>query len=207
MPNIRESHEAKRGCGYRKGGGLYLVSGALNRPCGKLPAPMHVCPTCSQGIKPTRGFTWINAKAIFAGITCTRKDTTDISSVVECVSCVCGNMAAEHGGLLWIGGSFYENSEIFSLEAATQGISRRIAMVPRGFKVGETVVYLAHRKVPTLQDTAGIFAAFIPSAIEYVVKGTESDEELESIEKRGISLVKVTHDPEPDDTAKDTAEK
>lgn len=36
-----------------------------------------------------------------------------------------------------------------------------------------------------------IFQVFRPTAIEYVVKGTESEKELEAIEERGIKLVQV----------------
>jgi hypothetical protein len=39
--------------------------------------------------------------------------------------------------------------------------------------------------------TPGIFHMFKPSAVEYVVKGDESDEKLADLEKRGITPVKV----------------
>lgn len=39
--------------------------------------------------------------------------------------------------------------------------------------------------------SAGIFSAFIPSAVEYVTKGTETTEELEALVKRGITPIKV----------------
>ena len=35
--------EGKRGCGYRKVKGVYLVAPALSRPCGRLPTPLTVC--------------------------------------------------------------------------------------------------------------------------------------------------------------------
>ena len=51
--------EARRGCGYRKVGGLYLMGGTGGMPCCKMPIPLHVCPTCHGGIKQTRGWSWI----------------------------------------------------------------------------------------------------------------------------------------------------
>jgi hypothetical protein len=39
--------------------------------------------------------------------------------------------------------------------------------------------------------SAGIFSAFVPSAVEYVTKGSETTEELEAIVKRGITPIKV----------------
>jgi hypothetical protein len=40
-------------------------------------------------------------------------------------------------------------------------------------------------------DAPAIFSAFRPTHIEYVVKGTETEEELDRMEARGISLVKL----------------
>lgn len=79
-------------------------------------------------------------------------------------------------------------------------------------KVGETLVLVAHpayRKVACqtltnhpdntckecdgsgFKNQAAIFHAFIPTRIEYIVKGTETDEKLERLEKRGVTLIKL----------------
>ena len=50
MATVHTSVESARGCGYRKGGGIYLVSGGLSEPCPKLPIELHSCPTCSLDI-------------------------------------------------------------------------------------------------------------------------------------------------------------
>jgi len=103
----------------------------------------------------------------------------------------------DRAGLLWVGEKFYTTNK-FLTEAATRGISRRIATVPHGFKVGETWIYFAHKKAIPGQngnpDSAGIFAAFQPIRIEYVVKGNESDDELRKLGKRGFTLVDVKKD-------------
>jgi hypothetical protein len=57
---IQTRTEGARGCGYRKPGGLYLVSGELSEPCPLLPFETSVCPTCGEGIRPARGFTWVD---------------------------------------------------------------------------------------------------------------------------------------------------
>jgi hypothetical protein len=49
--------------------------------------------------------------------------------------------------------------------------------------------------------TAGVFASFVPTHLEYVVKGDETEEELEDMIKRGITPVKVT--PKADGGAED----
>ena len=103
-------------------------------------------------------------------------------------------------GLLWIGEVFYKTPQDFTLEARDLGVSRRIKAVPLGFELGKHWVLVAHRKAyPKSVDGAikmvpGIFHAFKPSAIEYVVRGDESDDEIEALEERGITPVRVVLD-------------
>lgn len=185
MANIKIIHnESARGCGYRKPGGIYLRGDGLAAPCGKLPLLLHNCPTCSAGIKFARGWTWIDPRPLFAEVPC----------YSECQRCPANNAhLPSRAGLLWIGREFYSTAAMFELEAEIQGVSRRIAAVPRGFKVGETWVYLAHVAACTVEGkpAPGIFRAFRPSAIEYIVKGTETEAELDELEARGLTLVKL----------------
>lgn len=103
------------------------------------------------------------------------------------------------------------------------GISRRIKSVPHGFEIGKTWVAVAHRKAigPVVCDScsglklaaesdeeceeckgegvvhkSAIFHLFRPEAIEYVTKGTESEEELDKLVERGITPVRVVVDEE-----------
>lgn len=191
MPTIHESHETARGCGFRRGGGLYLVSGGLSEPCPKLPIELHVCPTCGGGVKQTRGFTWITPDPLL--------DPGPHGSEHHEVVCPLGTAIDWSGGkrcgLIWIGESFYATPDAFMEEAGAMGVSRRISAVPREFVVGETWVALAHPKaIHHPEDDewrAGVFTFFRPSAIEYIVKGDETDEELERLEERGFRLVRV----------------
>jgi hypothetical protein len=185
---IETRHDEPRGCGWRKAGGKYLVGGALCRPCGKLPCKLIRCPCCAHVIKPARGWTWIGAKILFGIGPC-----GDDGDCWVCeTQCVLAN-PPERAGLLWIGGQFY-SCESFAREAARQGISRRIAQIPKDLHVGKTLVLLAHRKVEFAwgeELQPGIFAAFVPKAIEYVVRGDESAAELERLVKQGCTLVHV----------------
>jgi len=191
---IRTSHESKRGCGYRKPGGLYLVSGALAMPCGKLPIPLTVCPCCGAGIKPARGWTWVSRDLV--------KDAP--CHVTECqqgqLKCRPWNdPGIDKYGLIWVGEKFYPQVSDFMRESKGMGISRRISAVPKDFYVGTTWVLLAHRKAIYAGEEfiPGIFQAFKPEAIEYIITGDETQEELERMEKRGISLVDVVKIDEP----------
>ena len=194
MPTIRESHEEARGCGFRQPGGFYLVTSMDKlRHCGKMPLPLHVCPTCHQGIKPARGWTWVDAFALFKSVECKGDPNEDCST---CRLSYAALKADPQMGLLWIGQKFYATPQDFMVEALTMGISRRIARVPKDFKVGAHWVLLAHRQtVPDPEAEGGfrpgIFFVFRPTALEYVVTGKETDEELEALEQRGFTLVKV----------------
>lgn len=214
MPEIRESEEAERGCGFRKPGGLYLVAEGLAQECGRLPLELARCPACGQGVKPARGWSWVEPGHLFAGTRCRLKE--------ECpAKCPLSEPAGMgRAGLLWIGGKFYETPGDFCREAAEMGVSRRISAVPVGFEVGKTWVFVGHReaiwrKCPDCTSSENlvlaaegepvcetceargevpvpaIFHSFRPQRIEYVVKGTETDDELERLTKRGIDLVRV----------------
>lgn len=200
---IEDRFDQQRGCGWRKPGGLYMVGGNLMAPCGKLPIQLAVCPCCNAGIKPTRGFTWVG-KSLFESAPCATKEL----SASICRNCPPFDGSQDKIGLIWIGGSFYKTPEDFLREARTQGISRRIPAVPRDFIVGESWVVLAHREGmdnPTYisaeitpdedEKIPAAISAFRPTHIEYVVKGTETKEEIEAMEKRGITCVKI-HKPE-----------
>jgi hypothetical protein len=211
--SIRVSREGARGCGYRKPGALYLVSGQLSEPCPLLPYETAVCPTCGEGIKPARGYTWIDVTKLMPAQV---HGSTDHNSV-----CPFGRSYAdephrcgERAGLIWVGEQHYKTPHSFMEEAARMGVSRRITAVPRDFVLGETWVLLGHRKAiekacPECGDEVGgdpecpvcegvsfvhapgVITAFKPTAIEYIVKGDETDEEIEALEKRGITPVKV----------------
>ena len=157
--------EQKRGCGYRKVGGLYLVSGGIGAPCDRLPYALDICPCCGQGIKKARGWTWVNVNKLFQGAhTVSTLDLTPIDTGIagmtmphvggEKVLCGCAKEFCPlcnhpemmgRAGLLWIGEKFYKTPDQFVQEGVEMGFSRRITTVPHGFKIGETWVLLAHK--------------------------------------------------------------
>lgn len=204
--NIQTVIEPKRGCGYRKPGGLYLRTDGVGSLCGALPIELVVCPTCHQGIKPARGWTWINIAALVDSKGCVLPMPRIADERMEggCGDCPIADAKIQTAGLIWVGEKFYPTIGSFQAESAQMGISRRIAMVPQKFKLGETWVALAHRKAIALPSgyikdfnenqydfKPGIFHIFKPSRIEYVVKDDDPEDKLDRLEKRGITLVKV----------------
>lgn len=217
--------EAKRGCGYRKQFGLYLVSGGMGVSCDRLPFPLTVCPTCSHGFKQSRGWTWVDVNGLVGGI---HKDCADEFGCPLCMETVKMGRA----GMIWIGEKFYKTPAEFNKESVALGVSRRIKAIPRGFKVNETWVLLAHPLTvkiescpnpdcahPTdahgpqgcrwdascaCEDTPpthlpGIFKVWRPERVEKILPDTmrNDTEELEKLAKQGITPVFVPAD-DPD---------
>lgn len=208
--------EARRGCGYRKVGGIYLVTDGGGMPCDRLPIPLTVCPTCNHGIKQSRGWTWLDVAELVGGVHPSCMDE------FPCPLCMA---TAEMGkaGLLWVGEKFYKTPADFAAEANRLGVSRRISAVPREFKVGETWVLLAHPKtvrcepchgsgvVPGELASAevkdfvpcqacsgsgkapGIFHVVRPRRLEIIVTESQSKdaEYMESLAKRNLTPVVV----------------
>lgn len=190
---IKTLIETARGCGYRKPGGMYLIGSRLSAPCGILPFELSVCGCCGSGIKPARGFTWINGVIFNTGKHCT---------LGKCFSCPIPLMSVnkEKIGLIWVGEKFYATPEYFVKEAANKGISRRIGQLPKDLIIGETWICFAHKKAVLsvgengINYLPGIFQMFIPQKVQYVVRGDETQKQLESLVKRGFELIKVVRD-------------
>lgn len=204
--------EAKRGCGYRKVGGKYLVGGGVGVECDRLPISLQVCPTCGHGIKQARGWTWVDVPGLVGGAH---------RACVDGFPCpLCMHPAAVgKAGLLWVGERFYRTPGDFVREGHAMGYSRRISAVPHGFVPGETWVLLGHPKAvacalcahPTQQDgqngpkcpacggsrhTPGIFLVWRPEAIEQIVTATQSRdaEFMADLAKRHIRTAVVPDD-------------
>ena len=168
-----------------------MMSSGVGVPCGRLPVPLDVCPCCSAGIKPARGWTWFNSAPFVEAVPCRFPANS-------CGGCIL-NTPPKKAGLLWIGEKFYPKPSDWMAEADKLGVSRRVSMIPKDFQVGVTWIFAAHRKcipLPVEPDAdpkfkAGVFHVWRPDRIEYVTKGDETQEELEALVKRGIIPVKV----------------
>lgn len=178
--------ESKRGCGYRKKGGIYFFGSGIGFNCCSLPIKLDICPCCGNGIKFTRGFQWVQ-RELLGSIACIKSD----------LMCPVSSWQAEQKlGLMWVGERHYKTPSDFMEEGSRLGISKRIATVPREFKIGETWIALAHKKCIRNEDgtySPGIFQMFKPQEIQYVCDGEESSDELDSLEKRGITPVIVDY--------------
>lgn len=157
IADVEVKIEGKRGCGFRKVGGTYLIAGKPSAPCGRLPLPIPArCPCCSAGIKPARGWTWMDPRPLFAPKPCGYVHDTPGSTYLQLhATCPLNDKCLPaRAGLLWVGGSFYPTADAYMEEARTMGLSRRIKSVPKDFVVGEHWVMLAHRKCIAPPPTA-----------------------------------------------------
>jgi hypothetical protein len=194
--------EEARGCGYRHSGkdgvGIYLMGDGIFEVCERLPFPVGTCPCCGQGTKFSRGFTWITPTKLFAPALEPRcalvgrpgyaSSFTGRHNHMTCLMCT---PPLKRHGLMWVGEKFYTTGS-FLQEAVTRGISKRIATFPKGFKVGETMVYLAHKKaIPTEKDSQpAVFTVFEPNRLELVVDTTNPDD----LPKRALSIAEKLGD-------------
>jgi len=204
--------EQKRLCGWRLVDGLYLCGEFISSPCDRMPFPLTVCPVCGQGIKVSRGFTQVNPYQLW-GI---HRDCKD--HFRPCFLC---DPQDEPSYIMSVGEKYYKTPQDFVKEAMAMGISKRIPFIPKGLELGKTVIYLAHPKAcevkepvvlqqamaiveeaqtnqPRLLETEkvtkalGIFCAFIPKRVEKLIwESQATPEELEKLEKRGITPVSV----------------
>jgi len=177
--------EPKRGCGYRKVGGLYLVAEPGSWKCDRLPIEMVVCPCCGEGIRQTRGWKWIDPLKMFGSHN--HFDPGYCECPESCPACHPANYFGTdpevNAGLLWIGTAFYPTPQDFLAEGAQLGFSRRISTLPKEFHAGKTWVFLGHPKAvvkaadgTALEEPApGIFAAIRPKGVERIVKQSELD--------------------------------
>jgi len=199
--------EQMRSCGYRQVGGLYICGGGKPRHCDRLPYPLNLCPVCGSGIKFTRGWTWLDWHQ-YAG------EHEHCACTPHCPICrpqyymLAGEKRYGKYGLLWVGGATY-TPESFSREAEVMGVSRRIPAIPRGLKLGKTVVLLAHKD--TLVDgEPGIFEAFVPTSLEYLIWESEATKEkIAELRKRHITPIVIPdgdedHDPDIKKTTTET---
>lgn len=185
--------EAKRGCGFRKVGGIYLVAGGAWASCDRLPLEVFACPVCGEGVHFPRSPRKVDPKRLFgqhyelAGCTC--PDTCQVCNPQE-----------EVAYLLGVGAQY--TPESFMLEAQAMGVSKRVPAVPKELVLGKTWVYLVHRKAietgerdpetGKMKYKMAIFAAFVPKAVEMPVWESELTEERKAaLEKRGITPVPV----------------
>jgi len=196
--------EPKRGCGYRKVGALYLVGTGLAESCDRMPYNLTVCPVCGAGIKFSRGFSWVSRKLF--GTDCQGDSPCHYS---DCPLCIVEGRD-DKLGLMWVGKKFYSPSS-FIEEAMRLGVSKRIAAVPKDLKLGKTWVLLAHPEAgrkPREEKTGSlfkewepcpaIFYAFKPQRIEKLIRKSDATaEEIEKLEKRGITPVVVSDEYDP----------
>lgn len=198
--NVVTSVESVRGCGYRKpsagGVGIYLMGEGVFEPCERLPFPLHVCPTCGEGVKQSRAWTWIDPRKLFAEDVEPLCMTGGNPGHMHHLCWLCSPREAR-AGLLWVGEKFYPTARNFMTEAMAMGVSRKLPAVPRGFEPRKTVVYLAHpNAVDEFDDdgkpvaSPGIMTVFRPSRVDLVV---DTDDPAE-LPERAVNLAKSLGD-------------
>lgn len=209
--------EKRRGCGFRKVGGLYLCSDGIWVSCDRLPLKVGRCPVCGAGIHFARAFTEINPHQLWGS------HDPCFDRIRPCHVC---DPKDERAFIMMVGAKYYPTPISFLEEATEMGVSKRIPFVPKNMELGKTVVYLAHPKAVEVHESLavqqamavveqagnpqqalfpletvvkakpdykmGIFCAFIPQKVQKLCWESEyTEENMEKHNKRGIELVPV----------------
>ena len=195
------SVEARRACGYRRVGGLYLVGGGLGMICDRLPLPIVPCDVCGEEPRFNRGISHINPMRLWdlhfpKTVLC-----RDLSLMES--DPVCDPPVSAY--LMWVGTEYTPDS--FIIEARKLGVSKRIPQLPTGFSVGHDWVFLAYlHLIPPVgtqlslesdRDThrgykPGVFYAFCPERIEKVITQSQADAgEAEKLKANGVTPIVV----------------
>ena len=132
------SQEPKRGCGFRRVGGTYLVGEGIFTPCDRLPMEIKQCPCCGRLIKVGRSLEQFNPHLYFQD-----HRNCEEGGFVRCIVC---KPADANAFIQMVGVESYPTADSFLEEAHRLGISRRVnwKKIPKDFKVGESPIYLAH---------------------------------------------------------------
>ena len=215
--------EAERGCGFRRAGGIYLVSGGIGEPCERLPISTAKCPCCKRSpIEKMRSQQFVGAQYIFGmALPCVEGDAPVKSGHHgHCPLCD-ENLLLKEGDpndqflVVWIGKQHYATPADWTKESNRLGVSRRLAAVPKGLVLGKTWVLVGHpeaceerkktKKDGELVETEevvkvpGIFHAFRPRAIELIVTPSMKKQNWvkDMVKRHQVELVEVPED-DPD---------
>lgn len=212
MSKVREEGimavEARRGCGYRKVGGLYLVGAGLGASCDRLPLPIVPCATCGEEPRFHRSIARINPARLWGGhlVEPDARPCHDQMLLADDPICATPQMSY----LMWVGTEY--TPESFTYEAQTLGtVSKRISFLPDEFEPGANWVFLAYlHLIPPVGRSfsmipaqrrgykPGVFYAFRPQRVEKIITQSQAQSgEAEKLKAQGITPI-VVPDDDPD---------
>lgn len=214
--------EQKRGCGYRKIGGLYLVCDPGEAlVCDGLPLPLEPCGCCGFTPAFSRNLQSLNPEYISQAEKKLHDEKPYNGGDPYALNCSCPDMCpichteaqviqGNSLGLMFVGKQYTPSS--FIKEAVQLGISKRIPEISSWLKLGETWVFLAHNQVPKVsleqlkenglqmkepEYQRAIFYGFKPKRLEMPVwKGDLCQDEITLLVKHGITPVFLDPIPE-----------
>jgi len=206
--------EEKRGCGWRKVGGAYLVGEGLTVTCDALPLDLEPCGECGYTVPFSRGIQEIHLGYLTSKVEKAHERQGGLCRD-EFPCPICGSGLPGKIFLMFVSQEYY-TPESFISEARKLGVSKRIApqCLPKNFLLGRDWIFLAHKRVSfRAYDGSsgwkgdvkrGIFYAFRPQRIEMLLwKDTlreNFESEVQEWEKKGFTVVLI--DPYPENVAK-----
>lgn len=198
--------EEKRGCGWRKIGGAYLVGEGLAETCDALPLDLEPCGECGYTVPFSRGIQEIHSGYLTSKVEKAHEKQGGLCR--DSFPCpICGSGLPRKIFLMFVSQEYY-TLESFISEARKLGVSKRIApqCIPKNFLLGRDWIFLAHKRVlfrpydgssGWKEDVKrGIFYAFRPQRIEMLLDSLASESEILEWERKGFTVVLIEETPE-----------
>ena len=202
--------EKKRGCGYRKVGGLYLCGSGIPTTCDRLPFPIEACPTCAERPRFTRSIEAIAPRHLWS----IHQPTCTCPAGADCPACY----PPGTGWLMWVGEDY--TPESFIREALEMGVSKRIPALPVALNLRKDWVFLAYAKLIPKKGKdmllpfggeesrrfgyqPGVFYVFKAARLELIVTETQAQDadKMAELKRKNIHAV-VVPDDDPDHAAR-----
>ena len=201
--------EKKRGCGYRKVGGLYLCGSGIPTTCDRLPLPLEPCPTCAERPRFTRSIERIAPRHLWS----VHQPPCSCPAGENCPAC----WPPATGWLMWVGEDY--TPESFIREALDMGVSKKIPALPIALKLRQDWIFLAYQKLIPKKGKdmllpfggeestrhgfqPGVFYVYRPQRLELIVTASQAQDvdKMRELKRKNIHPV-IVPDDDPDHQA------
>lgn len=218
---ILDVYDRERGCGWRHEGGMYLTGAADMLECYMLPFALNECACCGQRVKLTRGLQKVNVRRLTQDAECSSptsacqlcliKRTEDAwligvghkhyktrdAYLREAIEMGISKRIAQIPRGFEVGKSviLIGYPKVFTDYVPEGAVDKPIEIDDDAPQQGLPMidVYSETTGRMVAKDIPGVICLFVPQRIEYVVAGNETEEYLESLVARNVTLVRVHH--------------
>lgn len=183
---------SQRGCGFKQIGNSYLESNGFTMHCDRLNLNLDECNVCGRRFVHFRGIAKIDFEQLYGEHIIPdyvdRPNNPDKNTCMcnqKCYICYPQKFDDYNYYLMYVGKKFYTQGS-FIQEAKAMGVSKAIAYLPKGFRLGKSIILLAMDKIGTtvVGDSLtkeikcdAIFYGYIPTKFTHVISEAQWKDE------------------------------